>query len=172
LYRYGSSNPILETDPLGLVSLGPGQKCKGFDRAMKKLQKLKKNCKCIQFFYDQWGVDISQMIDDPNPVVTLVSTGDGLTDCTATTTGFTMNKKYCGRASGGWFGGTTAHILLHEMAHIADCALNRYPPQGTTEEGIAAEVACFGNSVDQSYNPKHPPQPLPPIFFGPPPPTR
>ena len=162
LYAYAEANPAGADDPLGLVSLGPGQKCRGFDRAMKKLQKLKKNCKCRGFFRDQWGVNLDDLIDNPQPTVTLVNSGDGATDCNANPNGFTMNRKYCGRLEGGWFGGNTAHILLHELAHIADCPLNRYPPGGATEEGILAERACFGSSIDLRAS--HAGNPLPPMY--------
>ena len=69
-----------------------------------------------------------------------------------------------GRLQEGWSGWRFAHILLHEMAHIADCGRNRYPPTGSTEEGIHAEIACFGFSIDQRQNQRGP---LGPPLMGP-----
>lgn len=166
LYAYGHSSPLGNTDPLGLVSMAPGEKpCAGFDRALKKLQKLKKNCNCTDFFKYQFGQNLNDLIDGVYPQVKLkdfAPTNPGQTPCSADPGVIYLNKSYCGRLTGGWFGGNTTHVLLHELAHYADCNGQRYPPGGSTEEGVHAEKKCFGKTISNQT-----PGPLGPPLMGP-----
>ena len=145
LYVYAIQNPLLNTDPDGLLALGPGQKCRAFDRARRKLEKLKTNCDCLRYFQQELGADLPALIDGPRPevVITGPCSASGRTPCDGTGT-IEVNRRFCRLGARG----SLPNILLHELAHFADCQQQRFPPGGPVEEGADAEQACFGFSLD------------------------
>lgn len=145
LYGYAVENPLRFIGPLGLVALAPGEKCRGFPRVHRKLQRLKDNCECVNFFREELGADLAELIDGPLPVIRLKEgTPGGRTPCEEDPGAIWVDPKFCRLGNRG----KLPNIILHELGHYADCDEQRFPPHGPTEEGAEAERACFGFSID------------------------
>jgi len=69
LYAYAIANPLINIDPDGLIALAPGEKCKGFKKMLRRLQKIKKNCECLAYFRDELGGNLLELLDGPLPQV-------------------------------------------------------------------------------------------------------
>lgn len=145
LYGYAVENPLRFIDPLGQVALAPGEGCRGFPRVRRKLQQLKDNCECVRFFREELGADLVELIDGPLPVIRLKEgTPGGRTPCEEDPGAIWVDPKFCRLGNRG----KLPRIILHELGHYADCAKQRFPRGGPTEEGAEAERACFGESID------------------------
>jgi RHS repeat-associated protein len=145
LFAYAASNPLLQFDPNGLTALAPGSKCRGFDRALQKLQRTKDNCECLAFFRDELDADLPALLDGELPMVRIKQgPGSASTPCAGDSGAIWIDPKFCRLG----YRGKLPNIILHELAHFADCVRQRYPPGGPTEEGAEAERRCLGNSLD------------------------
>jgi len=166
LYGYAALNPLMNIDPDGLLALAPGQKCRGFNKALKKVRKVLDKPECCEFFKTMSGQDLLTLLDDPGihaVPASLPTSWGGATDCDKSLTSFRFERRYCGL-----FAPRTdlAHILLHELGHLADCRNgDRFPrvaKGGIFEEGAATESVCFGAVLDSK-----PILNLPPFLGGP-----
>jgi RHS repeat-associated protein len=169
LYVYAADSPTNEIDPSGLISVSPGLQCPAFDRAVKRLQELRKNCNCKDFFHDQFAANFADLIDGPLPVVRphalTDSTALAETPCAADPGVIWIKPNLCSRFRGGGLsGGRLFEVLVHELGHYADCAGQRYPPSGSTEEGVHAELRCLGHRIEGG---NQLPGPIGPPFNGP-----
>jgi len=96
----------------------------------------------------QWEVrpsSLTTLIDGPQPVVVITGfvSASGRTPCDGSGT-IEVNTRFCRLGGKGFL----PRVLLHELAHFADCQNQRFPPKGKVEEGAEAERACFGSSLD------------------------
>jgi RHS repeat-associated protein len=153
-FSYADQNPLVNADDLGLLALAPGQKCRGFDRAMNRLRRLRDNPSCCGFFQTAFGQQLRELIDapdlhaipDPQPGTNV----GGGTECQRSRTSFRFGRQFCGLGHER----DLSHVLLHELSHLADCRGNdlpwgRFPKRGFVEEGGAAEWTCFGRVLDE-----------------------
>jgi RHS repeat-associated protein len=145
LYAYAISNPLFNIDPEGLVALAPGQKCKGFDKVLRKLQKLKQNCECLKYFREELAADLPGLLDGPEPQLKIKDgPGSASSPCEKDPGAIWIDPKFCRLG----YRRDLRNIVLHELAHFADCDKQRFPPGGPVEEGAEAERKCFGTSID------------------------
>jgi RHS repeat-associated protein len=163
-FEYGLQNPLLNTDPLGLLVVSPDANCKPkkIRQALEILNRLPTNCHCKRLFAEALGADLSELLSGPLPILKTF----GSLSANAGTGGYTpcdgsgeirIANFYCRRASPA----DLAQSILHELAHFADCDEQRFPPLGPIEEGGLAEVVCFGRKVDTKPVVKVPFIPLP-----------
>jgi hypothetical protein len=163
-FDYGLQNPLLNTDPLGLLVVSPDANCnpKKIRRALEILNRLPTNCDCKRLFAEAFGADLPGLLSGPLPILKTfgsprVSGGTGgYTPCDGSGE-IRIATFYCGRASPA----DLAQAILHELAHFADCDKQRFPTLGPIEEGGLAEVICFGRKVDTKAVVKVPFIPLP-----------
>lgn len=150
LFQYSFDNPVSNYDPHGAIVLGPNQDCPRFAPAREALQKKTKDKKCCNFFKGQFGKNLKDLIDSPTPIVVKkwpLTDPNALaeTPCNAAQE-IWLKPEMCGKVS--WLGGgNLTKILLHELAHVADCAGQKYPAGGGVEEGAHAEIECFGTPL-------------------------
>jgi RHS repeat-associated protein len=145
LFAYAASSPLLRFDPDGLAALAPGNKCNGFDRAIQKLQRTKENCECLAYFRDELNGDLPALLDGALPQVKIKQgPGSASTPCGGDPGAIWIDPKFCRLG----YRGKLPNIILHELAHFADCRRQRFPPGGATEEGAEAERKCLGSSAD------------------------
>ena len=145
VYSYAVENPLLFDDPLGQLVLGPGEKCHKFNRILNRLRRLESNCKCLKFFEEKFGANLTQLIEGPLPIVRFRGgTPGGRTPCEKDPGAIWVDPKFCHLGNRH----KLHRIILHELAHFADCDRQRFPPGGPIEEGAEAERACFGESLD------------------------
>ena len=135
---------------MGLVSLAPGNKCKGWSRVKRRLEKLLDNCQCVKHFRQVLDADLVELINGPLPQVKIEDgPGSASTPCSKDPGAILVDPKFCR-----WgFRRHLDEIILHELAHFADCDTQRFPPGGPVEEGAEAENACFGSSLDAERRP-------------------
>ena len=154
LFIYGLLNPELWEDPSGSVTLAPYANVpnwcrRRFERKIiPGLVRLLSKRPCRDFFCSELNSNLEFLLRGISPLIEIhgtPTTRGGHFDCTASPLTISIGRASLCHSTKR----EARQVVLHELAHYADCVFNRdrFPKTPLLlEEGCRAEVECFGKS--------------------------
>jgi RHS repeat-associated protein len=158
LFTYAASNPLLQIDPSGLITLQSDvpKRCrkKWQNKILPRLGKLAENPDCAAFFCTL-SSDLPSLIQDVLPFIVVQPKQDAgrfrcdpLADPTTPPVEFGSDLVVIGKRTLCKSVKKALAVLIHELGHYADCIYNGNAIKPNDHsDGCQAEVACFGGTI-------------------------
>jgi RHS repeat-associated protein len=156
VYAYGWADPIINTDPDGLLAIpwsDLSSKCqkKWKEKVLPRLSEVARQGCCRNHFQNEFNVDITQLVSADGPELRLKAGMGGVHGCPDDSPDnkdpevIKIGKKsVCASAS------EIVHIIIHELGHYADCKSGNRYKLNDERDGCGSEAACLGFSIGEN----------------------